>query len=211
MGTQSGLPRMCDPASQSIRNRFFIGEPALGSLALKLPVEVGWQPHGCFDRVTGAHRNPSLDLRVFLRNANAGVRFSRASLIPRSPLSCRLCVFQYQNRSEQELPVFYQKTPPNASMVFRIQNRGPVTPKWVDPAEPFVMATRRGCGGCISAFPACSRKGARPGFGGAGGNTPAVSRENSLEFSVISADLLALFCRFASLPLANRRHLLYKV
>ena len=68
---------MRDPGGKSLGNRLFIGETALGPLSLKLPVQIGGQPHGCFDRSAGAHTTRSPNFGIVLKKAIAGRRVNR--------------------------------------------------------------------------------------------------------------------------------------
>jgi hypothetical protein len=69
--------RMRDPECEGLGNRLFIGETALGPLSLKLPVQIGGQPHGCFDRRTGAHTTRSPNFGIVLQKAIARHRVNR--------------------------------------------------------------------------------------------------------------------------------------
>ena len=69
--------RLRDPEREGLCNRLFIGETALGPFSLKLPVQIGRQPHGGFDRRTGAHTTPSPNLGMSLPQAIAGRRVHR--------------------------------------------------------------------------------------------------------------------------------------
>ncbi len=69
--------RLGDPERERFGNRLFVGETAPGPFSLKLPVQIGRQPHGCLDRRTGAHTTPSPNLGMFLQKAIAGRRVNR--------------------------------------------------------------------------------------------------------------------------------------
>ena len=116
---------MRDPEGERLANGLFIGEAALGPFSLELPVQIRWQPHGCFDRGTGAHTTPLLKFGIFLRNANAERCASRVYPARRARV-LRSSLFQYQNKRGPKLQVFYQKSKLDARDLFRIQNEPPL-------------------------------------------------------------------------------------
>jgi len=58
--------RIRDPEGECLTNRFLVGKTALGALALELPMQIGREPNGGFDRVLRTHTTRSTKVSMFL-------------------------------------------------------------------------------------------------------------------------------------------------
>ena len=85
--TRTGRLRMRNPEGKGFRDRLFVGEAALGSFSLKLPVQICRQPNSRFNSIPGAHKIRSSKLLIFLRLASPGACAvgSRVMAQPESP------------------------------------------------------------------------------------------------------------------------------
>jgi hypothetical protein len=96
---------MGDPECESFRNGFLIRKAALGSLALKLPVQICRQSYRGFDGFAGVHTDGLLKLRILLRKAigesGAPVPQWRVPLSERDVIESSLSCIKAQARMQE--------------------------------------------------------------------------------------------------------------
>jgi hypothetical protein len=195
---------MRDPEGERLGNGLFIGEAALSPLSLELPVQIRWQPHGCFDRGTGAHTTPLLKFGIFLRNANAERCASRVYPAPRPSFFCGCLCSSIRTKW-------------NPSFMSFIRSQG-----WMQEICSEFRTNRRSNLGCSGTSVPVRRRArhAQAWCLGRPAHLLAVCspdrRGASLErmrqkFSTISLYVAIKSGTFAVLLLANRWYLLYKV
>jgi hypothetical protein len=180
---------MRNPEGKGIGYRFFIGETAPGPFSLKLPVQIGRQPHGCFDRRTGAHTTRSPNFGIVLQKAIAGRRVNRVHPAGQPPSLRGRILFQYQNKLECNLYVFL----PDGEASCK---------KFVPNSERSAVRTR---------IAAPSRRGIPSRLVSATDLDRNRGRGKRPKFNTINMNLFDKCRHFSALLLANRWYLLYKV